>query len=90
MAADDHLSDSQFYYHGTNARIRKGGMIEPGHKPLNSPEPQEHVYMTPHYEAAADWGKHVYMVQPTGPVEPDPHSYSGTDVRSAHPLRRVG
>ncbi len=92
------------FYHGTRAELKAGELIEPGH-PSNYGERSAapFVYLTGSVDAAA-WGAElaagegpgrIYMVDPTGPIMPDPDlTRDGNNptesYRSQHPLRVTG
>ncbi len=103
LIADDGGEPAEFY-HGTRAQLKPGDLIEPG-RPSNYGDRQAaaHVYLTGSVDAAA-WGAElavgegpgrVYVVEPTGPIEPDPDlTRDGTNptrsYRSQQPLRVTG
>jgi hypothetical protein len=74
------LSDAQFY-HGTDAKLRRGDMIQPSvanesdyrEDPDNDDEllPDPSAYASTRVNTAARYGYNVYKVKPTGPVNPD-------------------
>lgn len=97
VSAQDNLSEPQLgkyksdpmstdvFYHASDKRFGRGRMLTPGHEPLNSPEPQEHVYFGKTPEDVEGWGKRVYAVQPQGDYEDDPHTPGA--FRSTSPVR---
>lgn len=93
MSADDHLSPDQFF-HGTHVELQPGDMVEPGH-------PARHVrthgasgdyaYAASRAQDAGFFGRHVYQVAPTGPLERDPEDVWNMGFhRSSSPMRVVG
>lgn len=92
------------FYHGTRAELKPGDLLEPG-RPSNYGErnASSWIYMTGTVDAAA-WGAElaagegrgrIYVVEPTGPIEPDPDLTRGggnptRSYRSQHPLRVRG
>ncbi|QGW63828.1 NAD(+)--rifampin ADP-ribosyltransferase [Lysobacter soli] len=101
-----HMGDSTTYYHGTKADLAIGALIEPGRTSnYGKRAPAKFVYLSATLDAAI-WGAelavgegrgHVYIVEPTGPIEDDPNltdkRFPGNPTksyRSAHPFRVVG
>jgi hypothetical protein len=101
-----HMGDSTTYYHGTKADLAIGALIEPGRTSnYGKRAPAKFVYLSATLDAAV-WGAelavgegrgHVYIVEPTGPIEDDPNltdkRFPGNPTksyRSAHPFRVVG
>ena len=94
-------------YHGTRADLSPGDLIKPGHTPNfgNRARTTTHVYFTRTLDAAT-WGAeladgegqgHIYVVEPTGPIEADPDltdkKFRGNPTksfRSRAPLRVTG
>lgn len=94
-------------YHGTRADLRPGDLIKPGHAANFGPTPRSanFVYFARTLDAAT-WGAElaagegpgrIYLVEPTGPVEPDPNltnmKFRGNPTksfRSRAPLRVTG
>jgi len=100
------MGDSTTYYHGTKADLVIGALIEPGRASnYGKRAPAKFVYLSATLDAAI-WGAelavgegrgHVYIVEPTGPIEDDPNltdkRFPGNPTksyRSAHPFRVVG
>ena len=100
------MGDSTTYYHGTKADLAIGALIEPGRTSnYGKRAPAKFVYLSATLDAAV-WGAelavgegrgHVYIVEPTGPIEDDPNltdkRFPGNPTksyRSAHPFRVVG
>ena len=100
------MGDSTTYYHGTKADLAIGALIEPGRASnYGKRAPAKFVYLSATLDAAI-WGAelavgegrgHVYIVEPTGPIEDDPNltdkRFAGNPTksyRSAHPFRVVG
>jgi rifampin ADP-ribosylating transferase len=105
MAAIDDRSSHRFY-HGTNADLKPGDMIEPGYNSnYGERKKAAYVYLTATLNAAT-WGAElalgegpgrIYMVETTGPIEDDPNltdkKYPGNPTksyRSRDPLRVTG
>jgi Rifampin ADP-ribosyl transferase len=105
MAAIDDLN-SQRFYHGTKADLKRGDLIEPGYNSnFGKRKKAAYVYLTATLDAAT-WGAElalgegpgrIYMVKPTGPIEDDPNltdkKYPGNPTksyRSRDPLRVTG
>lgn len=73
MAAEDHLSDQQFF-HGTDASLKEGDLIHPGHLPedegWSADYPEENhrdfAWAAEDSHVAHGFGRHVYEVEPTG------------------------
>lgn len=70
-------------YHGTQAELKPGDLIKPGHTPNFGDKGRltPHVYFTRTLDAAT-WGAElsvgegpgrIYIVEPTGPIEEDPN-----------------
>ena len=94
-------------YHGTRADLKPGDLIEPGHTSNFGKRDRtaRHVYLSRTLDAAA-WGAelaagegpgHIYIVEPTGPIEEDPNltnrKFRGNPTksyRSRQPLRVTG
>jgi hypothetical protein len=103
LSTDDSQLPAQFY-HGTRADLKPGDLLEPG-RPSNFGERNaaSFVYLTGSLDAAA-WGAElalgegpgrIYVVEPTGPIMPDPDLTKGggnptRSYRSEQPLRVVG
>ncbi len=104
VAATDDLS-SQRLYHGTQADLKPGDLIEPGYTSnYGKRKKANYVYLTGTLDAAA-WGAElalgegpgrIYIVEPTGPIMDDPNltdkKYPGNPTksyRSREPLRVV-
>lgn len=71
------------HYHGTNADLKPGDLIKPGHSANygEAPRTANHVYFARTLDAAT-WGAElaagdgrgrIYIVEPTGPFEDDPN-----------------
>ena len=105
LAPIDDLNSQQFY-HGTKADLKRGGLIEPGYNSnFGKRKKAAYVYLTATLDAAT-WGAElalgegpgrIYIVKPTGPIEDDPNltdkKYPGNPTksyRSRHPLRVTG
>jgi hypothetical protein len=102
MSAIDNISAPQFY-HGSQAKLSVGAMIEPGHESRWHASSREHVYFSGSKNVAAgfarrqspsEWSNelspgHVYSVEPTGPHTND-RDYEGDARKSKHPLRVTG
>lgn len=81
MSASDHLSKDQFQlFHGTNRKI-KGGFINPSkqHGEEWEGDGPEAAFASNRVDVAAEYGKHVYEVEPSGYDE-----NVGTDVYMSH------
>ncbi len=103
LLSDDGQLPTEFY-HGTKAELTPGDLIEPG-RPSNYGERSaaSFVYLTGSLDAAA-WGAElavgdapgrIYVVEPTGPIMPDPDLTKGggnptRSYRSEQPLRVTG
>ena len=104
MAGTD--ENMPLYYHGTKAVLAPGDLIGPGYSSnYGSRRAANHVYLSATLEAAT-WGAelavgegrgHIYIVEPTGPIEDDPNltdkKFPGNPTkscRSRDPLRVVG
>jgi rifampin ADP-ribosylating transferase len=70
-------------YHGTQADLKPGDLIKPGHIPNfgNKVRTTTYIYLTRTLDAAT-WGAElavgegpgrIYIVEPTGPIEDDPN-----------------
>jgi hypothetical protein len=105
MAAIDDRN-SQRFYHGTKADLKRGDLIEPGYNSnYDKRKKAAYVYLTATLDAAT-WGAElafgegsgrIYIVKPTGPIEDDPNltdkKYPGNPTksyRSRDPLRVTG
>ncbi len=94
------------YLHGTKAGLRPGQLIEAGRASnYGARGSAAFVYLTATLDAAT-WGAelaigdgpgHIYLVEPTGPIEDDPNltdkKFPGNPTRSyrtRHPLRVTG
>jgi hypothetical protein len=69
MTASDHLSKNQFrLFHGTNAKAIKGGEINPTsqHGSEWEGDGPHAAFASDRPDVAAEYGKHVYEVHPTG------------------------
>jgi len=95
------------WYHGTRADLREGDLIAPGHAANFGPMPRvaNFVYFTQTLDAAI-WGAElaagegtgrIYVVEPTGDIEPDPNltnvRFRGNPTRSYRsraPIRIIG
>jgi rifampin ADP-ribosylating transferase len=92
--------------HGTRAELRVGDLLEPGRRSnYGEARTANHIYMTKTLDAAA-WGAelaagdgpgHIYLVEPTGPIEDDPNvtdkRFPGNPTlsyRTREPVRIVG
>jgi len=97
---------SQTYFHGTNADLRIGDLIETGFiSNYGQKKKAKYIYHTATLDAAI-WGtelalgegrERIYLVEPTGPIENDPNltdkKFPGNPTksyRSEHPFRVVG
>jgi hypothetical protein len=95
----------QGFLHGTKAALKPGDLIEPGRSSnYGDREKAAFVYLTATLDAAT-WGAelavgegagHIYIVEPTGPIEDDPNltnmRFPGNPTRSYRtkaPLRVV-
>lgn len=96
-------ADAQRLYHGSGKRYRDGDLIDPAvpHRKVHPQSEPDKAYFSDNAWNARNWanvaapsGKgHVYEVEPTGPVEDDPH-YSGPEENgiydlSVSPIRRI-
>ena len=105
MAAIDDLN-SQRFYHGTKADLKRGDLIEPGYNSnYGKRKKAAYIYLTATLDAAT-WGAElaldeglgrIYIVKPTGPIEDDPNltdkKFPGNPTksyRSREPLRVAG
>lgn len=92
--------------HGTKAELRIGDVLEPGRRSnYGEDRTANHIYVTRTLDAAA-WGAelaagdgrgHIYLVEPTGPLEDDPNvtdkRFPGNPTlsyRTSQPVRVVG
>jgi len=95
-----------WFYHGTNANLRQGDVIEPGfNSNYGKRKRTSCVYLTATLDAAI-WGAdlslgkgpgRIYIVEPIGPIEDDPNltdkKFPGNPTksyRSQNPLRVTG
>ena len=67
------------FFHGTDRRFAPGDLILPKPDPDQGVE-DDVVFSTNNPRYAADYGKHVYQVEPTGNEEPE-EVYSSNDPR---------
>lgn len=98
--------NSQRFYHGTKANLKRGDLIGPGfNSNYGMRKKASFVYLTATMDAAI-WGAElalgegpgrIYIVEPTGPIEDDPNltdrKYPGNPTksyRSRTPLRVAG
>src|SRR5262245_30057807 len=98
--------NSQRYYHGTKAELKRGDLIGPGYNSnYGKRKKAAYVYLTATLDAAT-WGAElaqgeglgrIYIVEPIGPIEDDPNltdrKFPGNPTksyRSRHPLRVTG
>ena len=105
MAVVDDLN-SQRFYHGTKADLKRGELIAPGYNSnYGKRKKAAYVYLTATLDAAT-WGAElalgegrgrIYTVKPTGPFEDDPNltdkKYPGNmtkSYRSRDPLEVTG
>ena len=103
MAGTD--EEAPLYYHGTKAALAPGDLSGPGYSSnYGSRRAANHVYLSATLEAAT-WGAelavgegrgHIYIVEPTGPIEDDPNltdkKFPGNpsmSYRSREPLRII-
>jgi len=94
------------FLHGSKAALKPGELIEPGRASnYGARDTAAFVYLTATLDAAT-WGAelalgegrgHIYIVEPTGPIEDDPNltnkKFPGNPTRSYRtksPLRVVG
>ena len=93
------------FYHGTRADLALGDLISPGFGSNFADRALSHIYFSASLEAAT-WGAElakgdgrgrIYVVEPTGAYEDDPHltdrKFPGNrtaSYRSRDPLRVVG
>lgn len=92
--------------HGTKAELRVGDVLRPGRRSnYGEDRTANHIYVTRTLDAAA-WGAelaagdgrgHIYLVEPTGPLEDDPNvtdkRFPGNPTmsyRTREPVRVVG
>ena len=92
--------------HGTKAELRVGDVLRPGRRSnYGEDRTAHHIYVTRTLDAAA-WGAelaagdgrgHIYLVEPTGPLEDDPNvtdkRFPGNPTmsyRTREPVRVVG
>ena len=97
---------SQTLYHGTNANLTIGDLIEPGfNSNCGKRKKAIYVYLSATLEAAT-WGAElavgegrgrIYIADPTGPIEGDPNltdkKFTGNPTKSyrtKNPLRIIG
>src|SRR3974390_157515 len=71
------------WYHGTDADLEPGGMIESGHGPARRAPGRRQVWMHEDPAEAQSYGAHLYQVEPTGILYDDsgdggPGSWSST------------
>src|SRR5262245_31053311 len=81
MAVIEDLN-SQRFYHGTKADLKRGDLIGPGYNSnYGKRKKAAYVYLTATLNAAT-WGAElalgegpgrIYIVEPTGPIEDDPN-----------------
>lgn len=102
MAADDNLSDVQFY-HGTSHHFDVGGSVDPA-----QPHPHNHnasftnsLYFTEHADEAGAYAdmahsrggpqaeRHVYKIQPTGEYHKDMTQRQGGSYTTTKPVKVV-
>jgi rifampin ADP-ribosylating transferase len=91
------LDDAGPFYHGTAAALRPGELLVPGRRSNYRPNVvMNHVYVTALRDGAglaaeiavelAGGTPHVYVVEPTGPIEDDPNvtdkKFPGNPTRS--------
>lgn len=107
MYAADQPTDTP-QYHGTAAALQPGDLLVPGHPSNYRPDVvMNHVYVTALLDGAGlaaelavelsgGGAPHVYLVEPTGPIEDDPNvtdkKFPGNPTRSyrsAAPFRIV-
>jgi rifampin ADP-ribosylating transferase len=98
--------NSQKFYHGTEADLKKGDLIEPGfNSNYGKRKSAKFIYLTATLDAAI-WGAElalgkgseiIYIVEPTGAFEDDPNltnkRFPGNPTmsyRSLHPLQVIG
>lgn len=98
--------NSQTFYHGTKANLKKGDLIEIGfNSNYGKKKNAKYIYLTATLEAAI-WGAElalgeeretIYIVEPTGLIEDDPNltdkKFPGNPTksyRSLHPFRVIG
>ena len=98
--------NSEKFYHGTNANLKPGDMIEPGfNSNYGKRKKTKYVYLTATLDAAI-WGAElslgkgqgrIYIVEPTGPIEDDPNltdkKFPGNPTKSyrtRNPIRVTG
>lgn len=102
MAASDHLGQQFPKYHGTNAQLNVGDMVDPKY---STDRGGKHAYFTSDRAAAAEYAgskdepaesqgpytapKSVYRVEPTGSFHQDPHHGDSTLFRTASPMKVV-
>jgi hypothetical protein len=98
--------NSETFYHGTKANLKKGDLIEPGfHSNYGRRNKAKYVYLTATLDAAiwgaelssGEGGGRIYIVEPTGPFEDDPNltdkKFPGNPTKSFRtrsPLRIIG
>jgi len=70
MSASDHLGAQWKKFHGTNAELSEGDLVEPRvterTRALGDTDETPLAHVTSHPLVAASYGKHVYEVVPTG------------------------
>jgi len=105
MAVIDDLN-SQRFYHGTKADLKRGDLVKPGCRSnFGKRKKAAYVYLTATLDAAT-WGAElaigdgagrIYIVEPTGLIEDDPNltdkKFPGNPTksyRSRDPLRVTG
>lgn len=98
--------NTETFYHGTKANLKKGDLIEPGfNSNYGQRKKAKYIYLTATLDAAI-WGAElasgegagrIYIIEPTGPFEDDPNltdkKFPGNPTksyRSLHPLRVIG
>ena len=100
------MTDSQTYYHGTKADLKRGDLIQPGYASNYGKRNQANfIYLTATLDAAI-WGAElavgarrgrIYIVEPTGSIDDDPNltnkRFPGNPTRSYRsrdPFRVMG
>jgi hypothetical protein len=75
MVAHDNLNPEQFY-HASPHPFSEGDQVEPGHAPVGSMKPKEHVFVTTSKSNAKQWARQMggaaYSVSAPREYEPDP------------------
>ena len=100
------MTDSQTYYHGTKADLKRGDLIQPGYASNYGKRNQANfIYLTATLDAAiwgaelavGAWRGRIYIVEPTGTIENDPNltnkRFPGNPTRSYRsrdPFRVIG